>query len=76
MFCTLLTCTLVHVPLQLRLHHLIIDLEEVILLEGVFNLSLQALLHVCKLLVKVIKLFPLLLQYPLNKLMLLLDLGI
>jgi len=64
------------VPLQLPLHHLIVNLKEVILPVYVFDLGSQALLRVRELLAKAVELFPLLLRGPLDELVLPLDLWI
>ena len=52
----------VQVPLQLLLHHFIMNLKEVILLVYVFDLSSQAFLRIRELLTKVFVLFSLLLR--------------
>jgi len=67
---------LIQLPVQLPLHHFIMNLKEVIFLIYVFHLVLQALLRILELLAEVLVFIPNLLQSPLDELILLLDLGI
>jgi len=67
--------SLIQVPLQLPLHHFIMNLKEVILPVYLFDLGSQAFLRIRELLAKVFVLFSLPLRRPLNELVVLLDLG-
>jgi hypothetical protein len=67
---------LIQLPVQLPFHHFIMNLKEVIFPIRVFDLVFQTLLRILELLAEVLVFFPNLLRGLLDKLVLLLDLGI